>query len=222
MKPCFLPALGIRGSHSHFLLVLLAAFSLAASHETGAAVIFTNPITGSNPNTANPFADGQTVDVNVTVSGIGRGDGINGTNTNDRYNATSWNTVALDSTAYFTFTITPNAGYAIDFENFVYTGQASGMGPSSFAFRSSLDGFAGDVGSPTATGTTIDLSALAFQGITESIEFRLYGWGATNVGGTFSVNDFTFNGDVYAIPEPSRALLISLGALGLVLRRRRA
>jgi len=51
--------------------------------------IFTNPITGTNPNTSNPYTTGQIVDPNLTVSGIGRGTGINGNNANDRYNANS-------------------------------------------------------------------------------------------------------------------------------------
>ncbi len=34
----------------------------------------------------------------------------------------------------------------------------------------------------------------AYQGITTSITFRFYAWGASGSGGTFSINDFTFNG----------------------------
>lgn len=40
----------------------------------------------------------------------------------------------------------------------------------------------------------IDLSASQFQNITSPITFRLYGWNASGASGTFSVNDFTFNG----------------------------
>ena len=158
--------------------------------------IFTNPITGTNPNTSNPYTIGQTPDPNIAVSGIGRGSGINGTNANDRYNANGWDTGTLDPTAYFTFTLTPNSGYEIDFVSFVYTGQASGTGATSVALRSSLDGFASNIGSPTIVGTTIDLSGAQFQGVSVPIEFRLYGWGASGSSGTFSVNNFTFNGTV--------------------------
>ena len=76
---------------------------------------------------------------------------------------------------------------------------------------------------PTATGTTIDLSGPAFQGVTAPIEFRLYGWGGTGASGTFSVNDFTFNGTVDAItvPEPaSFTLVMLLGLIPMVSRRR--
>ena len=55
---------------------------------------------------------------------------------------------------YFEFTISPNTSYEIDFVSFVYTSQVS-TGTPSHAFRSSLDGFASNIGTPTTTGTTI-------------------------------------------------------------------
>jgi len=192
------------------------------------ASIFENGIAGTNPNTANPFTAGQTFDPNVTVSGIGRGSGINGNNANNRYNANSWDTAAIDTTAYFTWTITPNTGFEIDFLSFVYTGQASSTGPTSFAFRSDVDSFTNNIGAPTATGTTISLAAAAFQNITSAIEFRLYGWGASGSTGTFSVNDFTFNGEVVRVPQPvvpeASALVtwtLMIGTVGAVLLRRK-
>jgi hypothetical protein len=97
--------------------------------------IWTNPITGTNPNTDNPYTTGQTVDPNITVSGIVRGTGATGANANNRYNASSWDTGALDLTAYFEWTLTPNVGCEIDFTSFVYTGQASGTGPTKFVFQ---------------------------------------------------------------------------------------
>ena len=189
---------------SLFILLLIATAGTVSGQD-----IFSNPITGTNPNTSNPYTTGQTVADNITVSGIGRGAGISGTNANDRYNANSWNTPSLDETAYFEFVLTPNEGYAIDFTSFVYTSQASGTGASSFAFRSSVDGFTSNVGSPTATGVTIDLSGESFQGISSAITFRLYGWGTTNSGGTFSVNDFTFNGAVVEAVSAVAPILIT-------------
>jgi hypothetical protein len=169
----------------------------------GAAVaqsIFDNPISTNNPNNFNPYILGQTVNTNITVSGIGRGTGITGTNANNRYNATAWNTAALDATDYFEFTLTPNASFKINFISFVYTGQASAAaGPTNFAFRSSVDGYAGDIGTPTATGATIDLSGPAYQNIATAITFRYYAWGG-GAGGTYSINDFTFNGVTGVLP----------------------
>lgn len=162
--------------------------------------IWSNEITGTNPNTSNPYTIGDTKNANIEVSGIGRGSGINGTNANDRYNATSWSTSSLDTNDYFQFTLTPNTNYEIDFTSFDYVGQRSNTGPNQFAFRSSKDGFTSNIGSPSATGTTINLSAAAYQDITEPITFRLYGWGSS--GGTYSINDFDFKGKVVAACTP--------------------
>ncbi|MFH6767543.1 hypothetical protein V8G56_02255 [Gaetbulibacter aquiaggeris] len=166
--------------------------------------IFTNPITGTAilPILGTPYTTGQTIDPNITVSGIGIGPGVTGVSTNNAYNASSWGlltSVTLDK--YFEFTITPNAGYEIDFVNFVYTGIASnGNGPASFQFRSSVDGFVAPIGTPTATGATINLSGLPYQNITTPITFRFYGYNARSNPGDYSINNFTFNGSVSEIP----------------------
>ena len=66
--------------------------------------IFTNPINGTNPNypsLANPFTSGQTVDPNITVSGIGRLT-VNPDNLNNVYSAINWtNSTTIDLSQYF-------------------------------------------------------------------------------------------------------------------------
>jgi len=160
--------------------------------------IWTNPITGSNPNSANPYTAGQTVDSNITVSGIGRGSGITGNAGNDRYNATAWSNSALDPDDYYTFSLTPNANYKINLSSFEFTLQRSSTGPTNYALRSSLDNFASDITTGafpmTAALQTVNLSGSGFQNITTAITFRIYGYTAGSNVGTASVNDFTFNG----------------------------
>jgi len=156
--------------------------------------LFSNPITGTDPNLDNPYTTGQTVDPNITASGIGRGSGATGSGASNRYSASSWNTAAIDLTAYFEFTLTPNAGCSINFTDFIYTAQASASAGMSFAFRSSVDSYVADIGTPTATGATISLTGASYQGITSAITFRLYAWGAGSGSNTFSVNSFEFNG----------------------------
>jgi hypothetical protein len=178
-------------------------FMLACSGAI-AQSIFNNPVTGTNPNTANPYTAGQTVDANITVSGIGRGSGIAGSNTNNRYNAIGWNSASFDANDYFEFVLTPNAGASINFVSLAVTLQNSGTGPTSYVLRSGIDAFAGDIGTLTSGSTgaanTIDLSAAAYQNITSAITFRIYGWGASSGAGSFSVNDFTFNGVTSVLP----------------------
>ncbi len=189
-------------------LTLTASFgaltpAVSAAFNIVPAPIFANPITGTNPGLSNPYTNGQTFDANVSVSGIGRGSGVTGTNANDRYNGSSWDTASLDPTAYFEFTLTPVAGYQMDFTNFIYTAQFSASNAvTSAALRSSVDNFTANIGTATLTGTTISLTDTSFQNVSGPITFRLYAWGATNSGATFSVNSFEFNGIVEASPVP--------------------
>lgn len=177
-----------------YITTLLLLFSI--NNVLGQS-IWSNPIDGENPGqTSGYYTTNQTVTANLTVSGISKGSGISGNDATDRYNANGWNTPALDPTAYFEFTLTPDTGYHINFSSFKYTGQRSTTGPNNpnLAFKSSVDGFVANIGTPTITGTTIDLSA--YQNVTGSITFRIYAWGANQAGGTFSIDDFTFNGAV--------------------------
>ncbi|WP_299548265.1 T9SS type A sorting domain-containing protein [Seonamhaeicola sp.] len=177
-----------------YLILLLIAFNFGYGQS-----IFDNPVTGTNPGLTNPYVAGQSFNSNITVSGIVRGIGAIGFTGNNGYYGRSWDTGSLDNTAYYGFTLTPNTGYEIDFVSFVYTGQASGSGPNSVAFRSSLDSYAADIGSPTIAGTTIDLSGASYQNIDSAITFRFYAWGASDANETFSLDDFTFNGTVSAL-----------------------
>jgi hypothetical protein len=184
----------------HFTLLLMSALLLHSNSWLYSQTIVSNPITGTNPNTNNPYTTGQTVAPNISFSGIGRSAGITGNNAQNSYNARSWDVAILDPIKYFYFTISPNSGYEINFISFVYIGQRNNNGPLSVAFRSSIDGFSNNIGTATITGTTIDLSGAAFQGINSTIEFRLYAWGASNTNGEFSVDDFTFSGNIACVP----------------------
>ncbi|SFQ65507.1 Ig-like domain-containing protein [Flavobacterium akiainvivens] len=180
-----------------FLTVFMA---LALPVAFYAQTIFSNEITGTNPNTDNPYTSGQVVAANATATGIGRGTGINGNNANNRYNARDWSLTALDANDYFTFTITPATGYALNFTGAQFTAQKSNTGPVSFAVRSSLDNYVASVYTFSPEGNNfdleVDLSGAAFQGVTSAITFRIYGWGGSGDAGTFSINDFVFNGTV--------------------------
>ncbi len=195
----------VAGMNGYIYQVVLSGNSPCASVTSSSATLsvtttlWTNPITGTNPNTTNPYTTGDVKDANITVSGISRGTSIVGTNANDRYNANTWNTSSLGPNGYFQFTLTPNTNYQINFSSFTYTGQTSGTGPTSFELRSSVDGYTSAIGTPTATGTTISLTGASYQNIGSAISFRLYGWNALGSGGTFSVNDFSFTGNVVSV-----------------------
>jgi len=185
-------------------VLLMLLIVLYASSSFGQTAIFSNTITGTNPGADNPYSTDQVVVTNITATGIGRGSGIDVNTASNRYNAKSFNTsITLDANDYFTFTITPATGYKINFASFVYTAQKSGTGPKQFALRSSIDNYAtniytySDTGAASATWTeTAALSASTLQNITSSVTFRYYAWNAGADAGTFSINDFIFNGTV--------------------------
>ncbi|WP_366186099.1 hypothetical protein [Flavobacterium ovatum] len=166
--------------------------------------IFKNSINDTNPSLTNPYINGQTFDQNLNVSGIGRGTGINGNTGGNRYNARDWNTSNLDTNDYFEFSITPQSGYKLNLTTLEYKAQISATaGPINFAFRSSVDGFTNNISTPTilnsgseTTPQPIDLSSSEFQNINLNITFRFYAWGGSNTTGTFSINEFSFNGIV--------------------------
>ncbi len=185
------------------LSVIYIIGTFAVSHSQS---IFENTITDTDPNTFNPYTNGQIVAANISASGIGRGSGINENTANNRYNARDWFSTSLDLNDYFEFSITPNSGYKIDFTSFVYKAQVSLQGPLFFTLRSSLDGYISNISSPIilnsgleVTPTPVDLTAAVFQNCTGTVTFRLYAWGGMATTGTFSINEFTFNGAVSCI-----------------------
>lgn len=171
-----------------FIALLASCFSWGQS-------IFNNPLTFASSIPASPYTTGQTVAANMTATGIARGSGITGATGTNRYNASGWSTGAIDLTDYFEFTMTPNSGFEINFVSFVYTSTLS-SGTPSFAFRSSVDGYTSNIGTPTSTGTTISLSGSNYQNVNTAITFRIYVYGMPLSSTTFSIDDFTFNGTV--------------------------
>lgn len=154
----------------------------------------------NNPYTVDP---GETVASNVTVSGITRSPGLNGESALAAFGATGFpNANAINLNAYFEFTLTPASGYKLNLSGFSYT-----AGPGldfiqpvrAFAFRSSLDGFVGNIGNPDLDGTTISLSASQYQNITSPITFRLYAYNGSGGSNYWEIQDFRFDG-VVALP----------------------
>jgi hypothetical protein len=184
-----------------YLLLLWSGILFASG--ASAQVIISNTITENNINSVDPYSNGQVVDPNVYVNGIELAvpsltPGI----ANDTYMASGWNTTAaidIDN-YYFEFSISAAPDYALHFSSFNYSAQKSFNGPVSFALRSSVDNFAADIGTFTVDNLShsINLNTGTYQNL-ESIIFRVYGWNAPDAAGTFSINDFAFNGTVASI-----------------------
>ncbi|NNT72034.1 T9SS sorting signal type C domain-containing protein [Flavobacterium sp. IMCC34852] len=191
--------------------LFLVCFFLISLNAIGQTSIWTNPITGTNPAVANPYTTGQTVNSNITVSGIGYAAVLSALTSTNTYNVGDWTTSATINTGqYFSFTITPSTGYKVSMNSFVYTGTSGSRAPTSFAFRSDAasDNFTTNVGTPNAAGTTISLSGANYQNLSAATSFRFYGFNATNgsaASRAYAINDFTFNGSVLGSATTSLA-----------------
>lgn len=147
--------------------------------------------------------------------------------------------------SYIEFTITPDVDYqvslaTISFDYYTQSSYSTATFDNTFTVRSSLDGFANDIGAGwTMTGTnsgvfgsTGNITLSDFDDIDSAITFRLYAQKTTSnypggAGGTYSNSaeisrwdNITVEGSVAFIPEPSTSLLGCLGLLALLRRRR--
>ena len=181
----------------------------------------------------------------ITVTAIGIGSELSTSGGGGGMNTTSWST-ALNGTAgnYYGFSITVGVNYELTLTTWEFTARSSNTGPGNFAIRYSGDSYAASLATFSTSGSsygavTIDLSSV---GTLEAgtYEFRVGLVNATqsdgvgtvettgthrimNYGSTSSTASSTpinLNGTVEAIPEPTSALLGSLGMIALLRRRR--
>lgn len=117
------------------------------------------------------------------------------------YGENGWPTGAINTSMYLQFTITPNAGYTLNLTSVELnirrstTGSPSGAGPRQWSLRSSVDGYAANLGSGSiALNSTPTISVslgLAFQNLTTPVTFRLYGYDVFNNPG--GLNRFVYD-----------------------------
>jgi len=115
------------------------------------------------------------------------------TGSSEYYGEGGWPAGAVDPNAYMQFSISPNTGYQLDIMSITLrlrrstTGSPSGSGPTRWALRSSIDGFATDIASNTLTTSHVDYiisPGSTFLNRYTTITFRLYGYNVLiNSGG---------------------------------------
>lgn len=111
---------------------------------------------------------------------------------------TGWNVASIDLTKYLEVKVVPNSNWAINFNDFKFDGLRSSTGVTNWAIRSSSDNFATNIASGVVKTTfntnTISLSSETFQNINSEFKIRIYGFGASGIGGTFRIDNITFTG----------------------------
>lgn len=123
-----------------------------------------------------------------------------------------WPAGALDPNAYLQFSVTPNTGYQVDISSIVLrlrrsnTGSPAGSGPTSWALRSSIDGYAADIASNSLTYNyalfTVNPGS-SFLNQYTTVTFRLYGYNMLiNSGGVsrLVVDSIAINGIGEVLP----------------------
>ena len=169
------------------------------------------------------------------------GDGVNPSTSANQYGfkiplATYSTTLdfAIQKKQYLEFSITVNEGFELNLESLSIKGQSSSLGCSSVVIMTSIDGFidgqqiastdsANKTGGfdtdASGFGEPIDLTAPAYQNLTGTISFRIYGWNsASGSSATYirnlSGNDLVVNGTVEKLPSelpPILSLVYSNG-----------
>ena len=205
---------------------------------------------GANNFGPSPFG-ASSVDVNVSSVGLARGSGVtmSGTGAGNAWGGTDFQTsssaAAVAANDFFSFSLTANAGSTMNISDigaFNVRHSSSGANTGLFQFQVGAGAFT-DIGTSFSLGTTISsagnaISSINLNGISAlqnvtggtDVKFRLLLWGGTTSIGTAYLNDpsssvandFTLNGTITAVPEPTSLLSVaSCMGLASAYRRRR-
>jgi hypothetical protein len=169
---------------------------------------------------------------NISAGDLSRGSGLNENTTMNSINSGSWTSSAFDANDYYQFSLTVAPGFQMDLDSVDFAERRSGTGIRNFQIRSSLDSYGALIGA--AVGVPDDdlvrnqsmVLNSAFDMLTGTVTFRIYGTDAEGAAGTWRLHNhgttggLTIQGTVTAIPELSSSLLGCLG-MSLLLRRRR-
>ena len=145
---------------------------------------------------------------------------------------------AVTNQSYFEFTITPDSGFGINLTGLTY--QVASGDPnqrSGELARSSADNFTSNLTTaaptpyPGFTDVTVDHSGAAYQNLTSSLTFRVYGYNTGQLtSGILLFRNLSLAGTVFTVgstsatPESSSLLLLLAGSLAAftVIRRQKA
>jgi hypothetical protein len=182
---------------------LLAAAVLGVGFSAGSAraqsfnVLY--DFTGEPGNQASTAASSASVPANLTAAPLTRGPEIGANAGAGSINSNSWNTSTLDLGAYYSFGVTPAAGFTANLTSLSYIERRSGTGPTSFVIRSSADGFASNLFSYSLLASNTNDTPESFslggisslQNLNTAITLRIYGFGASAAGGTYRLTSPT-------------------------------
>ena len=122
------------------------------------------------------------------------------------------------TSTFFSFTLTPGSGFAIDATAFQLGARSTGSGPTLLSLRTSLDSFGSDaatfVQSADSTWRLLGPSSFSIIGaVDQAITFRIYGSGGTSTAANFRVDDVNLSVTATgaAVPEPTTFAIVLAG-----------
>ncbi|MFO0808436.1 MAG: hypothetical protein U0746_07420 [Gemmataceae bacterium] len=173
---------------------------------------------------------------NLTAGAISRGAGISADTLTNSINARAFVTGGFDPTRtdYYTFTITPNAGYQLNLNQVSIVAPVGSAGPTSLTLYNATGGAVLGTALALTQGATTSASYTFSLTTAAAIELRLYGTNASNNGANSQLGFLStaagkygvaIGGSVTPVPEAQTYAFAGIG-LGLVgfgyLRRRQA
>ncbi|RYY18156.1 MAG: T9SS type A sorting domain-containing protein [Chitinophagaceae bacterium] len=108
------------------------------------------------------------------------------------YGHDGWPTGGIDASYFLSFTLSPNAGYALNILSMNLrmrhsnTGSSGGSGPTQFTLRSNLDGYTANIATGSLTGSYsnfIITPGPAYNNLPTPVTFRIYGHNAVMYSG---------------------------------------
>lgn len=218
---------------NHAVVAVVSMLSLVIwLNSADAALLVQYDFTGEAGDQMSSAAD--MVAAGLTASGLTRGPGLAANTSTGSINSTGWTTGAsYDASDYYAFSVTANPGWTMTLDSIEFGERRSGTGIRNWEIRSDLDAFANAVGSgsvPDDLNTRnhlVTLPATTFANLQGTVEFRIYGFSAEALTGTWRLTS-TYPGvgveiQGAAVPEPSGAALIAaMGLAGFAVCQRHA
>ena len=119
----------------------------------------------------------------VAAGALSRSSGLTAVSGSGSINSSNWATSAsLDTSKYYTLTLTPPSGCSLSLTSMSITTQASGTGPANAAVGTSADSFGQTAQVSVNSQSSPNLSV---SGQTGQVEVRIYGYKASSASGTF-------------------------------------
>jgi uncharacterized protein len=165
---------------------------------------------------------------NLSFSDFGSGLGVTNPSTNTNGFAagspdpaiirTGWGS-SFTNNDYFNFTVTPTNSSTINLSNLTFNTQRSGTGPNQIEIRSSLDNYGAVIASSSSVSTSINSSPLnlslsSLTNISQPLELRIYGYGATGATGTLRLDNVQLNGDIGTPTPPPSVSIFDIQGTG--------